>query len=325
MSDLPDSDLPDYDELPVIEGKPRGSTWGLWGDDDEVGTVNMLTAEHVKHGLASAREGKVFSLNWDLELPNPPFFGREPLRQVIKKINPNAHDDYYDSFYPQQSSQWDALSHVGHPDHGYYNGRTGDEFTGTQGARNGIEHWARRGIVGRGVLLDIPRYLASRGIVFEPNRKVEFGVDDFAGTASYQGVELQEGDILLVRTGWLGWYEHETSPEQRIALADAASGALQIAGLAGGRDLVKYLWDSHVVAIATDNPTFEAWPREMIVGDYLHFELLALLGMPIGELFYLEALAEDCASDGRYDFLFTSAPLNKVGGIGSPPNALAIK
>jgi hypothetical protein len=80
-----------------------------------------------------------------------------------------------------------------------------------------------------------------------------------------------------------------------------------------------------VVAVATDNPTFESWPRQMVVGDYLHFELLALLGMPIGELFDLDALAADCARDGRYEFLFTSAPLNKTGGIGSPPNALAIK
>ncbi len=136
------SDLPSYDDLPVSAGKPPGSAWGLWGDDDELGTINILTPGHVKAGLAAARSGRVFSLNWDLESPDPPFFGREQLRQVIKQLNPYAHDDYYDNFYPQQSSQWDALSHVGHPVHGTYNGRSGADFTGRPGAKNDIEPWA---------------------------------------------------------------------------------------------------------------------------------------------------------------------------------------
>jgi kynurenine formamidase len=61
------------------------------------------------------------------------------------------------------------------------------------------------------------------------------------------------------------------------------------------------------------------------VDTFLHFRLIGLLGIAIGELFDLDALADNCARDGVYEGLFTAAPLNKVGGSGSPANALAIK
>jgi kynurenine formamidase len=315
---------PRYDDLPVSPGKPPGSAWGLWGDDDQLGTLNLLTAERVREGLAAARAGQVFSLNWDLQKPDPPLFGREPLSQTIVAMNAHAFDDYYDRFYPQQSSQWDAFSHVGHPDHGHYNGATAADFTGRPGAKDGIDAWARAGIAGRGVLLDMPRYFQAIRRSYDPGSKLELTVEDFEGAAEAQGLEFHPGDILLIRTGWIEWYERQAD-EVRRELAAPDSERLQIAGLSGGRDMVRFLWDRQFAAVATDNPTFEAWPRAMIVGDYLHFELLGLLGMPIGELFLLDALAEQCARDGGYDFLFTSAPLNKIGGIGSPPNALAIK
>ncbi|MDR1441709.1 MAG: cyclase family protein [Bifidobacteriaceae bacterium] len=316
-------DLPAYDQLPVASGQPPHSAWGLWGAHDSRGTVNVLGPGDVLRATAEVREGTVFSLNWDLELPSPPFFGRRALEHHIEPLNPNAFDDYYNRFYPQASSQWDALSHVQHPEHGYYNGRTGAEFTGQPGSPNGIDAWSG-GIVSRGVLLDMPEYFASTGRSYRPDEKVDIEPDDLAAAAARQGTTISDGDILLIRTGWLGWYM-SASTDLRIALADDAAGALRIAGLSGSPDLPRFLWDKGVVAVATDNPTFESWPRPMKVGDYQHFDLLALLGMPIGELFVLDSLAQHCAADSRYSFMFTSAPLNKVGGIGSPPNALAIK
>jgi hypothetical protein len=77
--------------------------------------------------------------------------------------------------------------------------------------------------------------------------------------------------------------------------------------------------------VAADNPALEAWPPHNSTGGFLHHRLIPLLGMNIGELWWLDDLAEDCAADGVYEFLFTSAPLNVPGGVGSPPNALAIK
>jgi hypothetical protein len=80
-----------------------------------------------------------------------------------------------------------------------------------------------------------------------------------------------------------------------------------------------------VAALAGDHPSLEAWPPTAETGGFLHQRLIGLLGIPIGELWYLEGLASDCAADGVYDFMFTSAPLNILGGVGSPPNAIAIK
>lgn len=318
------SDLPAYDDLPVRPGAPPHSAWGVWGDEDEVGAINLLTPQRVLDGAALVRRGQVFPLNWDLELPDPPFYGRGPLRHTVIDQG-DGQDDYYDAFYPQQSSQWDGLSHVGHSEHGYYNGRTPADFTGRPGARNGVEHWARRGIVGRGVLLDAARHFAAVGDPIDPTRTRDLGVADLRAVAEAQGTELREGDILLVRTGWMEWYETTTYEERvevaRVAVAQTMEGP----GLECSQDMARFLWNTHVAGAATDTSTFEAWPHRFVPGEYLHMDVLALLGIPIGEMWYLDALARDCADDAVYEFLLTSAPLNKVGGIASPPNALAIK
>jgi kynurenine formamidase len=325
MSELPNpGELPNYDQLPIAAGKPPHSAWGVWGDDDEVGAINLLTPERVRDAAALVRKGSVFALNWDLERPDPPFYGRGPLRHRVIDQG-DGQDDYYDNFYPQQSSQWDGLSHVGHSEYGYYNGRTPADFTGTPGAKNGIEHWARRGIVGRGVLLDAARHFAAKGDPIVPNKTRDLTVTDLQEIAAAQGTELRHADIVLIRTGWMQWYEGLTAEERvevaRVAVAQTMEGP----GLEASENMARFLWDSHFAAVAADTSTLEAWPHRFRPGEYLHMDVLALLGIPIGEMWYLDALADDCASDGRYEFLLTSAPLNKVGGIASPPNALAIK
>lgn len=319
------ADLPDYDDLPLTPDKPPRSAWGVWGDEDEIGAINLLTPERVRAGVACARQGKVFSLNWDLEMPDPPFYGRGPLKHTVTGAG-DGHDDHYDNFYPQQSSQWDALCHVGHSDYGYYNGRSSSDFTGKPGAKNGIEHWARRGIVGRGILLDAARHFAAAGEPLDPNETVELTPADLRDIAEAQGTDFQDGDILLLRTGWMEWYQNASADEREQVARDAmAQASYHVPGFAAGQDMARFLWDSHVAGAATDTSTFEAWPHEFRPGHYLHMDVMALLGIPIGELWYMDALAADCAQDGVYEFLLTSAPLNIVGGVGSPPNALAIK
>jgi len=319
------SALPRYDQLPVVEGMPPHSAWGLWGEDDEVGAINLLTQDRVKDGIACARQGKVFPLNWELEMPNPSFYGRGPLVHTVTGGG-DGHDDHLDSFYPQQSSQWDALCHVGHSDYGYYNGRSPSDFTGKPGAKNGVEHWARRGIVGRGILLDAARHFEAAGKPLAPNETHELSPAELLEIAQAQGVEIRQGDIVLLRTGWMAWYESR-SQHERDEIAELASGQknFHVPGFASGQEMARFFWDTHIAAAATDSSTFEAWPHAFTPGEYLHMDVLALLGIPIGELWFLDALAADCASDGIYEFLLTSAPLNVVGGVGSPPNALAIK
>lgn len=319
-------DLPDYADLPVRPGLPPRSSWGLWGDDDELGTMNLLTPERAQRGLGCARHGRVFPLNWRLEEPNPPFYGRQALVHTIDRPLPQYPllDDSMDSFFTQASSQWDALCHVGHPEHGFYNGRVDSDFTGEEGTRNGIEHLARKGIVGRGVLLDVARHLAAIGRPVDGGARVEFTPDDLEATRIAAGITFEPGDILIIRTGWMDWYLN--APESvRHDLAQDSLARLQTPGVIGGEAMAEYLWDNHFSAVAADNPAFEAWPHAIEVDQYLHFRLIPLLGISMGEMWFVEDLAADCFADGVFDFLFTSAPLNLRGGVGSPPNALAIK
>jgi hypothetical protein len=318
--------LPTFDELPIKPGAPPHSAWGLFGDDDQIGTLNLLTPERVAAAARLVQHGQVFALNWELELPDPPLFRRAALRHTVQRRRHNVFDDVYDNFNTQSSSQWDGLRHFGHREYGFYNGVTEAQIAEAGSARNGIQHWARRGIAGRGVLLDFARFAAAQGLAFAPGERYGITAEQLQAAADWQGLRFQTGDILLLRTGWVGWYEG-LNEEQRAALAQP--GALQVAGLEQSAASLRFLWDNHFAAIACDNPPFEAYPPatpdEGQNLGMLHGTIIGLWGMPIGEMFRLDALAEACAADGRYEFFFTAAPLNKLCGVASPPNALAIK
>ncbi len=314
--------LPSFDELPVKPGAPPHSAWGLFGDDDQIGTLNLLTPERVAAAAQLARRGEVFALNWELELPHPPLFNRAALQHTIHRRRRNVFDDLYDNFNTQSSSQWDGLRHFGHRLHGFYNGVAEERITGEAGSPNGIEHWARRGIAGRGVLIDFPRFAAAHGMTFRPGERSVITAAQLRDAAAWQGLQFQTGDILLLRTGWIEWYG-SLDEAQRAAIAQP--GALQVCGLEQSEDSLRFLWDNHFAAIASDNTAFEAYPPADPEEGLMHGTIIGLWGMPIGEMFQLDALAAACASDRRYEFLFTSAPLNKRGGVASPPNALAIR
>jgi len=318
---LPDR-LPSFDELPINPSQPPRSAWGLFGDDDQLGTINLLTPERMLAAAKLIRRGQVFALNWELELPNPPLYYREGLRQTIKRKSPHVHDDVYDNFNTQASTQWDGLTHYGHRRYGFYNGVTPSEITGQAGTRNGIEHWARRGIAGRGVLLDFARWAERQGIAFDPGRRSEITIEQLQAAAREQGVTFETGDLLLVRTGWIQWYL-SLSQHERFLLAH--QWPFEACGVRQGEETLRFLWDHHFAAVAADCPAFEAYPAVDAEQGLMHETIIGLWGMPIGEMFHLDPLAADCAADQRYEFFMTSAPLNKLGGVASPPNALAIK
>jgi hypothetical protein len=321
--------LPSYDDLPVTPGAPPGSSWGLWGPDDVFGCLNLLTEERVRAGVASVRKGRVFPLNLELELPGPPLFGRSALEHTVHTV-PSGHDDELSGWNTQSSSQWDGFRHIRHMTHGFYNGVADED--------HGVHHWARKGISGRAVLVDVARWRASVGRPLRPDIADPIDDADLHLTLSSQGVEVEPGDILLIRTGWLSWYR-SLDAGKRAALA--GSGVLYSCGLAPGTETARTLWDLHVAAVAADNPALEVWPPGSLLEVeeglairedpdrahefFLHFSLLPLLGLPIGELFDLDGLADDCAADSVYTCLLTSAPLNLAAGVASPPNALAIK
>ena len=118
--------LPSYADLPVKPGAPAGSAWGLFGDDDQLGCLNLLTPERVIAAARLVRKGAVFPLNLSIDRPDPPLFGRGAAR--VEFVTGEVHrDDYLDNFWPQASSQWDSLRHILHPPDGFYNGVKDDE------------------------------------------------------------------------------------------------------------------------------------------------------------------------------------------------------
>lgn len=306
--------IPTYEELPEV-GADRHA-WDVWGRDDRLGTLNFIGAEQVLAATRLVTDGQVFPLSLPLNQPNPPLFSREAFEHTVLSPNRNTRDDKIDKFYPQASSQWDSLRHIRYGQHGFYGGRE-DAAAETD---LGIDAYAERGIAGRGVLVDVERWRRAQGRPLDMQSDDRITAQDLDGALAAQGVDPEEGDILLLRTGWLGWYRSLTSQE-----VEAVGARPTTPGLEGTAAMAAWLWDHRVAAIASDNPALERTPGEPRDEGYLHRRVLPALGLAIGELWDLEPLADACAQDGRYVFLLASAPLNLPGGVGSPPNALAIR
>jgi kynurenine formamidase len=321
--------LPSFDDLLARTDAPAGSTWGLWGPADRLGCLNLITPQAVRRGAACVQRGVSFGLNLQLNLPDPPLFGRRPFRHdVVWLTGGRGHDETLSDWNPQGSSQWDGFRHMRSSVLGFYNAAPDDEL--------GVDHWSARGIVTRGVLADVARWREAQGRPLSHPASDRIDPDDLEACLAEQGVVLEPGDVLLVRTGWLTWYRELEGPARR-QLGESPVAA----GLRSGRVTARWLWDRRVAAIASDNPAVEASPVYRLMSEadartmaadprradefVLHMALLPMLGMPIGELWDLDALASDCAADGRYDFLLSSAPLNLPSGVGSPANAVAVK
>ena len=183
----------------------------------------------------------------------------------------------------------------------------------------GIEHWAEHGIVGTGVLVDVVRHRAERGVAYDPLGGEALTEEDLRDAAAAQGVEVEAGDILCLRTGWIEAF-------RRLPAARRAehSAHPRISGLSGSEGVARYLWDAGVSALAADNPTVEVAPGDPAIGS-LHRRLIPSLGLALAELLDLERLAALCAQDDRWKFLFVAVPMNLPGGVGSPANAVAIR
>ncbi len=141
-----------------------------------------------------------------------------------------------------------------------------------------------------------------------------------------QGGDIQIGDILFIRSGFVSTY-HSSSPDVRAAAAlrphtIGKDDGQRWAGIKQEEAMIDWLHDCYFAAVAGDAPSFEAWPTQE---DYmLHEYILALWGMPLGEMFDLEKLSKTCKEKGRWTFFVTSAPANCEGGVSSHGNALAI-
>jgi kynurenine formamidase len=304
----------------------RLHNWGRWGRDDEIGTANYITAETIARAARLVRRGVVISCALPLDARGPLHPSRQPPQYLMKRSGADyaaGHptfgespdggmkfaDDYL--FAPLQcSTQWDALSHAWYGDE-LYNGYPQTAVRNTGAARLGIEKMARH-FVGRGVLLDLPRALNDGQRLAQGHA---IGSADLDRACAYAHLSIDRGDILLIRTAHVPWY---------YTLTDKSPFWRGAPGL--GRDSVRWLHEHEVAAVALDTVAAEVQPPEDGgPGLPLHGALLRDLGLTIGELFDLEALAADCAEDGVYEFLCVAQPLRIPGAVGSPINPLAIK
>jgi kynurenine formamidase len=211
----------------------------------------------------------------------------------------------------QAATQWDALSHVYYEGQ-IYNGYSSDSVTSFGATRNSIDRVAAIGqIVGRGVLLDVARH---KGVDYLPARTVVVP-EELDATADAQGVEVVPGDIVLVRTGW--W-------RRFLETRDGDEWALESPGL--GWRCAEWLRAREAAAVASDNIAVEVsiseWDGVVLP---LHMLTLRDMGMMLGEMWNLEALAAECANDRKFDFLLSATPLLISGAVGSPINPVAIR
>ncbi|HEY7438205.1 MAG TPA: cyclase family protein [Acidimicrobiia bacterium] len=332
MRDLPDPPFsgwepPDYtvDASGKVVGATPGTpnNWGRFGDDDQIGLANLFTPERIAAAGRLIRTGKRFSLALPIGVPTPGGYRAEPAHLYNFAAGDGVlgsgrggerfpvSDDYV-FMALQASTQVDGFGHVG-GDSTLYNGYWAGLVTATGGAqRLGIHHLAR-GIVGRAVLLDVARHLGVDHL--EPGFPV--GPDELDGAAAAQGVAVEPGDVLLVRTGHIGW-------KLGLARDDPDTASRREPGIS--TRAIPWLHEHDVAMVATDTAACSVVPPEP--GDeFLTWHVAALrdLGLLVGELFDLDELAEDCATDGTAEGFFVAAPMPIVGGSGSPLNPIVVK
>src|SRR6201982_4183295 len=169
------TELPDYADLPAASQGGR-SAGGLFGAEDNLGLVNLMTPERIAAAARLVRRGQVFCLDMPLGSVNPALAASRgaPRPHILHQPGTAGFDDVYDNFYPQASSQWDSLAHVGYAPDQMYNGVTEQEVLA--GARNTIDHWARHGLAGRAVLLDVERAMRESGQPYDPGGSSAIGV-----------------------------------------------------------------------------------------------------------------------------------------------------
>jgi kynurenine formamidase len=309
----------------LLAGSPKN--WGRWGPDDQVGGLNFLTSAEILRGARAIRQGKVITCGEVIGSPtgDPIFPGRtQPQRANTQdfgdyqsgKKNPlpggiQYADDQITMFL-QGSTQYDALGHVWYDDQ-LWNGYSASETVGGM-KKASILPIAERGVVGRGVLLDMAAYRGK----FALEKGDTVNLDDLLGAAKKQGVAIEKHDILCLRIGFLQLL-HTQGPEEFYANFNEP-------GLIYSPELVDWFQKMEIPALCTDTISNEMdFDPETGMQVTLHCALMRNLGVLFNEICNFEALAKDCHEDGQWDFLYVGAPLKVHLGTGAPLNVVAIK
>lgn len=313
----------------LTEAAETYKNWGKWGPDDEVGTLNYTTPEDIVAAAQLVKKGKVISLALNFDQFGPqgakskyPAMGRiNPLHTMLRTGTDayagvldhrgiRAADDI--AVIPLQcGTQWDGLGHVFY-ENSMWNGYDCREVTSAGAQKCGIEKTKNK-MVGRGVLLDVARF---KGVDCLDDG---YGITnkDLYDTAKTQNIEVRRGDFVIVRTGMM----------ERCIKAGSWDG--YPGGDAPGMafETLDFVKKTELAALATDTWGAEVRPNntEGNINQPWHWITIPIMGMTMGEIFNLQELADDCADDGTYEFLFVAPAIPITGAVGSPVNPLAIK
>jgi kynurenine formamidase len=303
--------------------------WGKWGPSDELGTLNYTRAEDIVAAARLVRKGRVISLALNFDSHGPqgakskyPSLGRINPVHTMLRTGTDAYSGVLDHrgiraaddmvVMPLQcGTQWDGLGHVFYENF-MWNGYDCREVTSLGAQKCGIEKTKSK-MVGRGVFLDVPRAL---GMDVLPDGHA-ITSKELDATCKFHELEVRRGDYVIVRTGQME--------------AKLAAGSWD--GYPGGDapgfsfETLEWIHQSEIAAIASDTWGCEVRPNETEPGinQPWHWITIPIMGITMGEIFYVADLAKDCAADGVYEFLFVAPAIPITGAVGSPTNPLAIK
>ena len=256
--------IPKFSDLPLDKSGPHHNAWGLYGKDDELGTLNRLSDEIVQAAVKEVNTGVRINLDWPLDAQaDLPFFGRQQFHKEVYQKPPRIVNDDVWTFNTQSSSQWDGLRHFAYQKEArFYNGVTLDEIHGRNGVeqtnRLGISNMAEQGICARGILLDYHEWRLKQGRAHNAFETGSISVADLKAVAADQGTEIKFGDVLIIRSGYMNAYNAMSRDE--IAKMRAKT-PLTFTGIEQSEEMMEFLW-SNFAAAAGDHPSLEAWPTQ---------------------------------------------------------------
>jgi kynurenine formamidase len=303
--------------------------WGKWGANDEIGTLNYTTPDDIVAAAGLVRQGKVISLALNFDQHGPqgaksayPALGRINPLHVMLRTGTDAYAGVLDHrgiraaddmvVMPLQcGTQWDGLGHVFYENF-MWNGYDCREVTSFGAQKCGIEKTKNK-MVGRGVFLDVARALGKDAL--ENGYAVTSA--DLEQTRRAQGVSVKRGDYVIVRTGQM----------ERCLAAKSWDGYPGGDAPGFSFETLEWIHSKEIAAIASDTWGCEVRPNETEAGinQPWHWITIPIMGITMGEIFYVTELAQDCARDRIYEFMFVAPAIPITGAVGSPTNPLAIK
>ena len=280
------------------------SNWGRWGDEDQLGTLNLITPQLRKQAAALVQEGISVSLSMDLDVDSS-INNTQPFQHTLFRFGQWTMDNYSISYHGYTHSHMDAQRHIA-LDGKIYNGYPEESIDQTGSGNMGIHHM-KNGVFARGVLVDIPLL---KGVSYlEPGTSIT--IADLEEWEKKSGITVQSGDVLLIRTGrWAREQEKGAWKFDENAAGLHASTA-------------KWLKERDVAVLGSDG-TADVLPSGYEGQSHpLHQLTLIALGMPLLDNLNLEDVAKVAEEQNRWEFLLVLAPMRIVGGTGSPLNPIA--